>query len=60
MTGFHQREIEVLPGVAEEFGDEAPVTVAVAEADLLRMIRRRSSRLSGPHGRCSISGASMQ
>jgi hypothetical protein len=38
LPGLDQGEIEVLPGVAEDFGDEAPVTVAVAlpDADLLR------------------------
>ena len=33
MTGFHQRQIEALPGVAEDFGDDAPVTVGVVFAD---------------------------
>lgn len=37
-AGFDQGEIEVLSGVAEDFGDDAPVAVAVlfADADLLR------------------------
>mgnify|MGYP001809580287 FL=1 len=29
LPGLDQREIEVLPGMAKDFGDEAPVTAAV-------------------------------